>query len=344
MELVLESIDLLSRMVGEAGCLDLARLTSSTWRRAVPEGAVLVLADMMRIQDCAARRMIDDFGPRRAMAFAIRLRTAVQTAVVAGSAALYVERLRAGLPTRFVPGDIDVWADSPKAADQTCDNLRRLSASSGRVTIRRLNFEEYIDIQARMFQDVPWIEGGGTGETDGTDGTDGFVAQRPSIQIASLKSAPDITVQVIAGTHRTRPGPCACDPAHQGCHQCLSDKTVDGYSVPPWPEGCPHRRFDLDAVACVMRSVDVVERAAGSATGPGIRLLASAVWHANGDPVPPNVLARRLQKYAERGYTEPVVAGTMTISGVERPTPQAVLDVVETVRKENVVSRKRRHD
>jgi hypothetical protein len=333
-EEALGSIDLLSRMLSEAAVLhtavlDNAEHTSRAWRVAVPGAAVLVLAHCMMIPEGSARRMIKDFGhARRALAFALRLRVALDGAgaVVAGSAALYVERLRAGVPTRFVPGDIDVWADSPQAADQAFDNLKRLGLSSGRVTLRRLNFEDYIDIQQKMFEDPKWLE-------NDAAPVDGFVAHRPTIQIASLKSAPGITVQVIACTHATQPMLCDCDPAYQGCSCCLTGKTEARYSVPPWPKRRPDRRFDLDAVSCVMPSVDVVQRTSGSTTGPGMRLLASAVWYADGVSVPVGVLGARLQKYVDRGYTEPVVAESMTIGGALRPTPQAVLDMVRERRE-----------
>jgi hypothetical protein len=296
--------------------------------RAGDEAGVVLLGRAMGVSQSAAHRMARDMGSwQRATAWATRVTavTAQPGVVVAGSAALYVERLRAGHPTGFVPGDIDAWADSGCAADGALDALARLPLSSGFVEIQRLDWCDYMRYTGSMFTWPPKM------------------SKHPSavpklpVQIVSIKSAPGVMVQVIASAHRdTNQDTCSCDPRTEGCSQCLSGTTADGYSVPPWPPGAPQRRFDLDGPCCALTSVDTVVRTAGSATGPEIQVLAPGVWWAGDDPtsVEPERLYERLLKYARRGYTRPVVADEMTICGDVRPTPAAIREVVERIRRE----------
>lgn len=270
----------------------------------------------------SATWMVEDFGGEpeaRGFFNTIKLALEQPGTPVAGSAALYMERLMSGRKPGFRPNDIDAWADTTALADA-------LAHRSAAGSIPRISFM----FKGRKTED-DWIPGFFKAFHAKSDTSSSLVALTmprlgPDLQIMSMLHRPD-----------TAKRPCRCD-ANSGCPGCIGGSETS-YRMAGWPESTPHARFDLDATCVALKHGWTIDRIRGSGEGPTIRVLPAALLRVDDSPssaarvtpAPILPLIARLKRYSERGYTHIKVPLKLKISGTVVETPSAVIGAACTL-------------
>lgn len=269
----------------------------------------------------SAEWMIQDlFGADRAIAFFSAIELILQTpnVPIAGSAALYMEILADNRHPRFCPNDIDAWADNATDADALC---ARIFAVTANPHLRK--------ITNGTIGSVHWKPGCLT-RMSAPDNVDGpLPIKYPCGTHVVSTTVGQIDVQIIFHTAENYQT-CDCD-AMSACRSCMGGEGSGRYPVALWPRGRPQHCFDID-VACVSLSQGFkIERSAGSSVGPGMTLLPSAIWRIRDGCivwVEPEMVRRRIKKYAARGFTTVCVPDHYNVDGQRVSTPPHIRDIV----------------
>lgn len=253
---------------------------------------------------------------------AVRLATDTG-AVVAGSAALFVERALEGDPG-FRPNDVDAWVDDMWTGERllwrAADAFRLASPTTVDYCYRGTVVRD-APLTARVLS---------SGAPRLHDGVASDEPTPPHTAMATLSLGPDVSLQVI-GQFVERPSDCKCE-LDEACLECMTGQTGE-YKVAAWPAGRPETRFDNDACMVALASAAAaayddpivkLRREMGSTWGPELRLAAQSLWALDRDnePVPRDSewLDGRLAKYRERGYTSVVVPRRCRVLGRELNT------------------------
>lgn len=235
---------------------------------------------------------------------------------IAGSAALFVERCLSNQDPGFTPGDIDLWVEGGRHANESendppndtigCwggewdgsgvrslagaltlfDALARMEETEAEFMRFNLDtmdtFSPLSNFQAASYRRclMRFIYQNVKMQHDDMCSLDPI----PHKVIVSCAGGLEVTLQIMFSAYDNAVRVCQCDTRHEGCAECIPVKDGDGYGIPGWPRGLPHSRFDLDA-ACVALERDpgtnqlVAHRLGrGSATGPDLTLLAPGLW------------------------------------------------------------------
>jgi len=260
-----------------------------------------------------------ELGATRADRFLRAIATCCRAgATVAGSAALYLERvLQDPAPADadadavglgWWPNDIDAWVDSPPQGAHVLGALIPLGSpveAMHRSEDGYAPFKGYWPGRETIALGIP-------GEWDGYHG--GRAGHVPAVypgsaMVCTVKVDDQQRVQVISqnsvergGYERTAPE-CACssDPrSASACAGCLKQHRAPPAKTGPldvrplagqlrarcyfdaWPAGRPEARFDLDTVCVTIRADDrgflQIERYAGDARGATMRVRPHAMW------------------------------------------------------------------
>jgi hypothetical protein len=282
-----------------------------------------------------------------AMRFLRTVELASRHGTIAGSAALFLQRLchPTAAPLDWKPNDIDVWLDSP---DQGTDLLQAAHAAFPPESTRARDYTTYGGQNVTV---RPWKSGT-------------LVHESGSQFVASMHVGHRIILQVICQDMKNQPGippgQCGCNKIHAecvACAACIRHLSVDCLSetaatLTPdaclyaftWPPTYPHVTFDILNVSVALK------RGATGALAFDTRcdrdpetlyIRPQAMWMITGHGVVverPNMIKQfenRLRKYKQRGCKSCHLPSTCVIHlsdrSVTMATPQACLNIAAKV-------------
>ena len=257
---------------------------------------------------------------------------------VAGSAAVYMElALQSPTPLGWWPNDIDCFVDS------TAAGARVLAALAPLGTLIKFS-DANGDLEFEF--DGTWPAPAVKTNTR-YEGTFSYVGgfYPGGSMVCTLPRGTGPQVQVVCQVS-TVDTVCGCARATDtACGVCLKrDSGVDASNENIWPRGHPAHRFDLDVPGVMItgplpgQTCLQVVRAFGNPVSNTIRVRPHALWTLT-ETGPRgskrkhlDLVHRRLQKYARRGWHVQDIPDTCTINGVAMITPPATKQFLLTGR------------
>ena len=305
---------------------------------------------------CARRPGV--VGWMAALGFIALVRRCCRHGVVAGSAALFLERVCLArtddqAPT-WLPNDVDCFIDDPEDARRLLDELCANPRQSRALSVDRAGQNFAVDYDGgawRSCSDCP----SAVPKAPGTSVLYGITVDGIALQLIVQRvvpATPDWGEFMFPPNPEPNVEVCDCQSLPTtGCRACMrvaatsgttdaDGEVSDGYSS-IWPTGAPHARFDIDVACVAVRRAGTgasagaleLDRRCGSPVGP-MTLRPQAVWVVDQDGHPfarcataIERLKRRVGKYAARGYG-PVVVPSEFYLRLDPPVTLAVPTMV----------------